>query len=706
MDYKLEDLVSIASLQSLQEKLYLISPFPTGIIDNDGNILTAVEWQEICTEFFRKHPVCEKECIKSDKFILDHIQDANPSVSYQCPHGLVDTATPIIVEGHHLANFFIGQFFMHKPDMEFYRNYARIYGFEEVAFLEAVKKVPIWSEQQMKNRLDFVKEFIDIITTAGLNRLKELETNKILRESEERFKSIVESTDDFVWTVDPYDYTIKTFNQALYNYLINDRGVVLKIGDTLQMYTGDKADNWTYYYKKALELGKFEIEYEVLSGSKILDLSLNTIKNGNEILAISVFGKDITRLKQNEKELIKAKETVESDERQLRELQAMAEMGSWEFDFMEHIFTFNDNFFKIFQTSIEEMGSNQMTAEEYVARFIHPDDRHVVEEEVKKSIAAKDPDYSGYVEHKIIRKDGSIGYVAVRFYIIMNKSGRVVKSYGVNQDITNKKLNEQELIKAKEKAEESNRLKTAFLMNVYHEIRTPMNGILGFMNLFQEPGLTEEDRIEYVKSVNKSGDRLLNTLNDLIEISKIEIGDIQLRYEKVDLTEVLNFCEDFFTREVDGKDLTLEIAESIKGNHAIIKTDRYKLERILSNILNNAIKFTRKGKVIISNKIQNDRLVFAITDTGVGIPRDKFDVIFERFFQIHMGSKKEHDGSGIGLSIVKAYIEALNGTIEIQSEIGTVTAFSFTLPYTPAHNHTGSLQSTQYGESNFTGTNG
>src|SRR5512147_2381430 len=124
MNYRLEDLIDISLLQDLQEKLNEIYSFPSAIIDSDGKILTAVAWQDICTQFHRKNPECERECIISDQYIASHISEANPTVSYTCPHGLVDNAAPIIINGEHLGNFFTGQFFLEKPNLEFFRQKA------------------------------------------------------------------------------------------------------------------------------------------------------------------------------------------------------------------------------------------------------------------------------------------------------------------------------------------------------------------------------------------------------------------------------------------------------------------------------------------------------------------------------------------------------------------------------------------------------
>jgi len=192
MKYRLQDLIDIEKFQSLQDKLNAIYHFPSAIIDNDGNILTATAWQDVCTKFHRIHTECEKECRKSDLYILNHIHEANPAISYQCPHGLVDNATPIIIDGEHYGNFFTGQFFLEAPDLCFFKNQAKKYGFDEESYLEAVKKVPVWNKDQLNSYLLFIKEMIDVISVSGLKNLKEIETGKLVAENEEKFRSIFE----------------------------------------------------------------------------------------------------------------------------------------------------------------------------------------------------------------------------------------------------------------------------------------------------------------------------------------------------------------------------------------------------------------------------------------------------------------------------------------------------------------------------------
>ena len=227
MEYKLEELIDIRLLQNLQEKLSLVYSFPSAIIDNEGKVLTAVAWQDICTKFHRTNPACEKECIKSDLYILEHISEANPAVSYQCPHGMIDNATPIIIDGKHLGSFFTGQFFLEEPDLEFFKKQAKKYGFDEKAYMAAVEKVPVWSKEKLTLYLDFIKGFIEIIASIGQNSLKEIESRKKIKGTEERNSAIIQSTYDWIWEID---------EQGKYCYCSNRIGNIL--GYTIEEIIG------------------------------------------------------------------------------------------------------------------------------------------------------------------------------------------------------------------------------------------------------------------------------------------------------------------------------------------------------------------------------------------------------------------------------------------------------------------------------------
>lgn len=253
----------------------------------------------------------------------------------------------------------------------------------------------------------------------------------------------------------------------------------------------------------------------------------------------------------------------------------------------------------------------------------------------------------------------------------------------VLRKIHDEKLNEgekSELVKAKEKAEQADRLKNAFLMNISHEIRTPMNGILGFTELLGEENLTRKQIHDYIKIINLSSRRMLDTINNLISISKIEAGDIKLNESEEDLIFLLKDISEVFRVDAEEKGLNFYFAEYEDNYRFIYKTDKLLFKFIISNLLSNAIKFTHKGYIEVGYMVNTDKLEIFVKDTGIGIEEKKFDLIFEKFRQGNEGPSRQFEGSGLGLAIAKAYAKKLKGRIKVESVVEEGTVFYFTLP--------------------------
>jgi CheY-like chemotaxis protein/nitrogen-specific signal transduction histidine kinase len=262
----------------------------------------------------------------------------------------------------------------------------------------------------------------------------------------------------------------------------------------------------------------------------------------------------------------------------------------------------------------------------------------------------------------------------------LNREGKTVGLWGAAQDITQRKQAEEELLRAKEKAEESDRLKSAFLANMSHEIRTPMNGILGFTELLLEPNLSSEQKEEYIEIVHKSGQRMLNTVTDIIEISKIEAGMIQTSFKVTDINSKLEELMTFFKQEASQKGLKLSLKKVLPSQDKNLLTDVNMLNSIISNLLKNAIKYTNSGFIEVGCSKGDDFIQFYIKDTGIGIPADRIEAVFERFIQADIADTRAFQGSGLGLTISRSYVEMLGGKIWVESREGEGSTFYFTLP--------------------------
>jgi signal transduction histidine kinase len=236
------------------------------------------------------------------------------------------------------------------------------------------------------------------------------------------------------------------------------------------------------------------------------------------------------------------------------------------------------------------------------------------------------------------------------------------------------------LINAKERAEESDKLKTAFLANMNHEIRTPMNNIIGFISLLEDSDLTSETKNEYMNVIKKSGERLLNTIHRIIDLSKIETGQTQVCMDDLNLIELLDSLYTSFKPKVEAKGLTLNRAFRVSDEQAFIKTDRNKLYTIMSNLIENALKYTKSGYVEYGCSIEADLVQFYVKDSGIGISECKRKIIFSSFVQADVSRSRSYEGSGLGLSISKAYIEMLGGKIWVNSKENVGSIFSFQIP--------------------------
>ncbi len=239
---------------------------------------------------------------------------------------------------------------------------------------------------------------------------------------------------------------------------------------------------------------------------------------------------------------------------------------------------------------------------------------------------------------------------------------------------------EKELIMAKEKAEQNDRLKSAFLANISHEIRTPMNGILGFTELLKDNYFDVKEKEEFIEMIQKSGERMLNIINDIINISKIESGVMDLEIKETNINKSVDYIFNFFKPESKKKNLELIIELPLSDDLSLIKTDEEKLIAVLTNLMKNALKFTEKGYIKLGYNKRNSDILFYVIDTGIGISEEKQELIFHRFVQADIENKSAYQGAGLGLSISKAYVELMGGNIWVESKLGEGSKFCFTIP--------------------------
>lgn len=273
--------------------------------------------------------------------------------------------------------------------------------------------------------------------------------------------------------------------------------------------------------------------------------------------------------------------------------------------------------------------------------------------------------------------------------LFFDSNGNSLGFIGICRDITAIQETQHKLTVAKEKAEESDKLKTAFLANMSHEIRTPMNAIIGFSDLMTDDNLSASEKIEYTSHIKKAGESLMNLISDIIDIAKIEAGQLQINKSVCNLDELLNDMIGTYTEakiKAGKQNLDIRLFKQSGINGISIITDPFRLKQVLTNLIGNAMKFTEHGFIEFGYSLNDKQMIeFVVRDTGIGIPKGKQQDIFYRFSQVDNSNTRKYGGTGLGLAISKNIIEIMGGEIWIESEPGKGSSFYFTLPYYPAN---------------------
>lgn len=401
--------------------------------------------------------------------------------------------------------------------------------------------------------------------------------------------------------------------------------------------------------------------------------SATILTDGNENVTNSIgLTVDITERKKTEQEILEAKNKAEENQEKFKGI----------FDFSPQPISITNMSGKIIEANNKLCTVSGYTKDELVGSnvldigFYSPEDREKFLNSLKEKGRAENLEFTFYGKNHITVET------------LMNAT--FIKIKGIKYilsmvtDISKRKKTENELLKAKEKAEESDRLKTEFINNLSHEIRTPMNGILGFSQLLCNNDITEEKQKNYIRIIRNSGKQLLRIIDDILEISKLGTKQVKAINSKVCLNDL--FLELFSIFDIKAKEnkTPLYLKKGLSDKESTIKTDSSKLSKILSNLLENAVKFTNTGSIEFGYYLQENKLHIYVKDTGIGILKEKQNIIFERFSQEEKGISEQTGGLGLGLSIAKENAELLGGTISLKSKKGEGSTFYIIIPYNPA----------------------
>lgn len=359
--------------------------------------------------------------------------------------------------------------------------------------------------------------------------------------------------------------------------------------------------------------------------------------------------------------------------RQLFETQSLSRIGSWNWNVKTGEVHWSDMMFVLLGY---EPGA-VMPSYEVALRHVYQEDQAVHQKTLEKCLADKS-DY--HLKNRIVQDNNTVIWVVSRGTCYLDETGEVARMMGTMQDITEQR-NAEEVLHAKEKAEESDRLKSQLLANVSHEIRTPLNAILGFSQLLKNPDLSRESKESYIGIIISSATQLKAVISNILEISKIDANQVSLTYSKCNLNKMMNDLYIQFKNSMPDKSVSLNLSKALDDDMCTIHMDGNRLIQIISNLLENANKFTKKGRIDFGYDVRADFIFFHVTDTGIGIPAEEHESIFERYRQL---SNPAHtQGNGLGLAIVKELVTLLGGEISVDSAPEQGAAFTFCIPYHP-----------------------
>ena len=382
-------------------------------------------------------------------------------------------------------------------------------------------------------------------------------------------------------------------------------------------------------------------------------------------------------LKMRVRDMKKESQQIKKLKKQLSEIQTLAKIGSWEWDKKTNKVEWSNMMYILLGYKPNSIEPSYRLALSHV----HEDDKYKY---VKNLDNIRLINSSYYQINKVVKKDKSVISVVSRGQCVKDLKGEIIRMMGTVQDIT-KYINSEQNKLAKEVAEESDRLKSAFIANMSHEIRTPLNAILGFSNLLKRDNLSSEKKNKYLDFVESGGKKLLRIISDVVDLSKMDTNHLTLSYETCNLNKLITKLQEEFNLNLKNQKQMVVVQKGLKNNESYIITDQTRLEQILSNLIENSVKYAPNGNILIGYKRSGEMIKFYVKDEGEGIEEKDHESIFGRFKQIENQYSRTNTSTGLGLSIVKELTELMKGKVWVESIKGRGAVFYFTIPYQRAN---------------------
>ncbi|MBU2585300.1 MAG: PAS domain-containing protein [Bacteroidetes bacterium] len=546
--------------------------------------------------------------------------------------------------------------------------------------VQSISVVPIYVSEKLYGFIGFDEclyerswskpEIEDLQAVANLiaGAIVREENRKELVENEERLRSIINSTPlgSHVYEIIDGDLILIDANSSA-NMILGVDHRKLKNKNIKDIFPLIGFSSIADEFKNVATTGKSFTKDFIISGEGIFTGIFEFFAFQIKKNSMALFFRDITEQKKLELRIQKSEERFKLASQSTHD-------SIWDRDLLTNKIWWSANMNKIFDLDI---GNTETDIKKWY-ELIHPEDLHRVEVGIKEAINGGKEYWSD--EYRLLMGDGNYAYALDRGYIIRDKYRKPIRMVGSILDYTEKVRHEQDLIAAKEKAEEANRLKSGFISAMSHEIRTPLNIILGYNDLINEMYCdpANEEIQAYFNSITNNGNRLIDTITKILDISRIEAGEFPITLQPIPIKEIID--RTYYSMKILAEKKKLRLVFNPPAENISVLADPYCLENSLINLLNNAIKYSEKGKIEISLKKENKFAVCKIKDEGIGMSEDYQKHLFQTFSQEKVGINRPYEGVGLGLALTKKYCERMQAGIEIQSKQGSGTTVTLKLP--------------------------
>jgi PAS domain S-box-containing protein len=671
---RLQDLIDVGRLRQLLDSFALLSGgFVTAILDVDENVLTSSGWQDVCVQYHRASPETAVRCRRSDAYIRHHLSKQGKPVRYRCENGLLDVACAIVVDGRHVGSVFTGQFFEAPPDLEWFRRQARRFGFDEDAYLDAVRNAPVLAPAEVEERETFVRRLAEILGEMGLDRLQALRSRASQEEREDLLRAVIDNA-----PFGAHMYSLEDdgrlvfigYNRKAEEMLGLDHRQFL--GHTLEeAFPGNVGTGTPDAYRRvARDGGVFDLDQYVYDAGDIAGaFEVHAFNFGPR--QVSVFFRDVTEKRRAEVDLHEAQTMLDI-------AQSAAHAGFWSWDVPTGVLTWSPPFFELFGLS----GDAEASFETWRAT-LHPDDLEAAEARIMDSMQRRVPLEN---EYRVILPDGTVRWIGAWGMTSYDEAGEPLRMAGICLDIDDRKRREEEIRALNEELEarveertreltEANRELQDFVYAVSHDLRSPLRALDGFSEVLLEDyaAVLDEAGQDSLHRIRSAAQHLAELIDALLGLSRVGRRDALLTDVDVSAEAAAILAR---LAEQD-RERAVEVAVE-PGLRAV--SDAALVGIVLENLLGNAWKFTAEAApalIEVKGAAWDGEGVFMVRDNGVGFDGSRAEEVFRPFSRMHGAS--QFPGTGIGLATVRRALAVMGGRCWAESAPGEGATFFFAL---------------------------